>query len=421
MSVTLEGAPTDTDHPSDGFEYVVPVDKVAESQSSRNQLGVGGVAVSSLVGEELVPSVEIRNGLEIRKIPGTEGYFNAGVWPDGDNVCCLGRKILGPGLEGEPDFNSVEFRILGKNLETIFSREVIPIDPSKRSNYEDVRATLLDDGRIVAGITHVFKRGENEYTPVPAIVVIPSTTALREGFLLQPRDVTGLRDGSDTMPIGEFASNGASGKNITAIGENIFMYRPDGNENNHTIVVFKVNDDGTADIIQKMELPKMPWSQNRAGLAMPPVPLNINNKRESVLILHGNNLVNHGGREVTADYSISSARLLIDKEGDDEVELTIDNIAPESLIDPSLFDTKAWETGEDIHQGESGSIELHKGKHVVYTTGGIAEYDDNGDLQKIRMFVTVGDYDMYEVTASREMLTKGWDNEPAEHLQFVAA
>jgi hypothetical protein len=332
--------------------------------------------------EERVDSLETgRSDVEIREIPGTEGFYNAAAWETDGTTYLLGRKVEKAGEKGIPDVGSLLLLTLGQDSSIMSSKEVWQ-PKAGESLLEDARALPLSDGRIAFGLTSVIEE-EGHYTPYPS-VLITSTKELTEGTLREPKIIKIIGSGDQTTPLGEEPGS-SIGKNVMAIGPNLFTFRPE--NDNHQLQVFEYREDGEVSHQQYINFAKdIPWAEWRIGTTMPPVWLN---ETEAVFPIHGINLVD--GRYV---YSIGSARLL---KGDDGL-LSVDNISHEPIIDPDLF----------VEMFDGDEAELHGERRVVYCCGGIPIYDNSGKLESLRLYVNVGDKRTVEVTISAAKLTEGW-------------
>ncbi len=358
--------------------------------------------------------------LDIREIPNTEGFYNAAAWEgkkegiDKGKTYLLGRKVEAAGGEGEPDVGSLVLMTLDQEGNYESSEEVWKPRPEEHL-LEDARAMQLPDGRIAFGLTSVVRKG-NDYIPHPAVMIVKSAEELKEGlsklkivkFLggialgqnssdqrfadkLAEEKSSGIEvveemTGDQTTPLGEDISI-APGKNVTAIGPDLFAFRQEGHENNHRLRVFKHYEDGKVTHSQYIDFPEgVTWMEHRIGTTMPPIWLNDN---EAVFPIHGIQRVND-----KFVYSIGSARLLRGEGG----KLSVDNISQESIINPDTF----------VGRFDSDDVELHSERRVVYCCGGIPVYDDGGELEKIKLYINVGDKRTVEVTTSVVEMTKDW-------------
>lgn len=323
--------------------------------------------------------------IEIREIPGTDNFYNAAAWEYNGITHLLGRQVEAAGGYGEPDVGSLVLKTLGQDGNISTSKEVWKPNEGGELLLEDARALPLSDGRIAFGITAV----DRNKTPHPAVLII-ATEELTNGTLPEPKIIEILGNGDQTTPLGEDTSE-LAGKNVTAIDSNLFAFRPEGDNNNHQLRVIQYREDGTVSHQQYINFPKdIAWAEWRIGTTMPPIWLN---DHEAIFPIHGINKV--------ADkyvYSIGSARLLKDENG----ILSVDNIISESLINPDLF--------ADMYDGND--VELHSERRVVYCCGGIPVKDANGELERLKLYVNVGDRRTVEVTVPIAALTKGWISHP---------
>lgn len=398
MDIEIYKIPTTVDKP-ELHSLSVPVEKNTEQSSL-----------------ELKPLHEAI--LDIREVPNTEGFYNAAAWKgtregiDKDKTYLLGRKVKEAGEKGKPDKGALVLMTLDSEGNVESSREVWRAI-SEEQLLEDARALQLPDGdgRIVLGLTSVSHEG-NDYIPHPAVLIIKSLEELSEGlsklkivkFLgkvalgqnyaeqkfaeARPSGLEVIDGivGDQTTPLGEDTGI-SSGKNVTAISPELFAFREEGDKNNHRLRVFKHLEDGGVVDSQYIDFPKdIPWIEHRIGTTMPPIWLNDN---EAIFPIHGIQRVND-----KFVYSIGSARLLRGEDG----KLSVDNISQESIINPDSF----------VGRFNGDDVELHGERRVVYCCGGIPIYNDSGELEKIKLYINVGDKRTVEVTISVAEMTKDW-------------
>jgi predicted GH43/DUF377 family glycosyl hydrolase len=361
-------------------------------------------------------SAESQNNtiVKIRELPGTEGFYNAAVLYLNETHYLLGRQVEKAGKEGEPDIGSLVLKTLDGQGDIVFSEEVWrPNKENQDGEYllEDARALTLSDGRVAIGLTYVTRKG-NDYIPHPAVLVVSSIEKLKQDLpnvetikrigkiAINQKSVDGVV-GDQTTPIGEDIPI-PMGKNVTAIGHNMhadrlmnevnehtysFAFRPEGDDNNHTLQVFEYQEGGEVTHSQYINFPKdISWAEYRIGTTMPPVWLN---KNEAIFPIHGIQIVNS-----KFVYSIGSARLLKDEHGN----LSVDNISQNSIINPDSFVGNI-----------DDEVELHGERRVVYCCGGVPTYDDAGRYENLKLYVNVGDKRTVEVTVSIAKMIKDWD------------
>jgi hypothetical protein len=297
----------------------------------------------------------------------------------------LGRGSIIATGNGLPDVTPLVYREIAPGGHVKLSETVYQPEDGK-DILEDPRVLLLQEGKLVIGLTSVVKTGE-EYVPLPAIV-ITSNKKLAEG-LRQPKIVTNPGGDIQSMLMG----NNIGGKNTTAIDETTYMYRPEGEENNHHLRILKLNGDKFSVQQADIELPdNIPWATHRTGTTIPPVWLN---DYEAIFPIHGSSEDQNG----ILDYAIGSARLVRDKNG----FLSIDNISQEPLIYPDYF----------VGRVKDKIIELHpEFRRVVYCVSGRPVYDSRGNLQELEMLVNVGDTRTLKVIIPKHALVKGWQSSP---------
>jgi hypothetical protein len=332
--------------------------------------------------------------LEIREIPGTEDFYNAAAWKENGITYLLGRKVPTAGGEGEPDIGSLRLIKLGSdgNIESFKD-----VWQPKEGEYllEDARALPLPDGEIAFGLTSVAKE-DNKYVPYPA-VLITSTEELMNGDLPEPTTIKTMGKGSETTPLSDSEIN-LAGKNVTALGPNLFAFRPEGRD--HQLRVFQYQKSNEATHQQYIDIPKnIAWAEYRAGTTIPPIWLNRN---EAFFLIHGINIIN--GKYV---YSIGSSRLFKEDNG----ILSVDNISTESLIHPDSF----------VDKSDSNEVELHRERRVVYCCGGTPEYSDTGELRSLKLYINVGDKRTAEVTVSVDKLIRKWQRSESFEQEALTA
>jgi len=362
----------------------------AENESPSGALGMLGreAMLQSISLESINNSI-----IEIREIPGADNFYNAAAWEDGDKIHLLGRHVKDAGAYGEPDVGSLVLLTLGQAGNILSSREVWQPSEDGEHMLEDARALPLSDGRIAFGITAV----DRHKTPHPAVLIV-STEELTNGTLPKPKIIEVMGEGDQTTPLGENIGE-LTGKNVTAISSNLFAFRPEGDNNNHQLRVFQYREDGSVSHQQYINFPKdIAWAEWRMGTTMPPIWINDN---EAIFPIHGINIVD--GKYV---YSIGSARLVKDENG----ILSVDNISSEALIDPDSF---AGMYGSD-------EVELHSERRVVYCCGGIPIKDAAGELERLKLYVNVGDKRTVEVVVSVAALTRGWKDAPIASEQLLS-
>jgi hypothetical protein len=382
------------------------------------RLRLGGIAmVDSLTSDQpaekgeveaLTPAGEIEHtSLELgriatrvvvgkpEKIAGTEGFYNPAAWRVGDKTYLLGRFIEmageGPASDKEqprtnngepivpvePDVGPLVRKVLGPDGKIIpgLTREVWRPEVGKPS-FEDFRALMLDDGRLIFGLTAV-----EDGIPYPAMLVT-TTEKLNDGTPIEPQIIKALGGGDQTTPLGEIGSSTA-GKNVTVIDEQTFKYRPQGPENRHLFRVFDIVD-GSVTHRYDINLPKdKKWAQWAIGTCMSPEWTD-KTKREAFMLIHGSSIVDE-----KYEYSIASARLFKDENG----VLSIDNIDEDPLLTLALF--------EDV-------VQRHPGRDALYVVGGIPYRDEDGNLVRIDAYPSPGDGRTDKAVLDPREIIKNW-------------
>jgi predicted GH43/DUF377 family glycosyl hydrolase len=303
--------------------------------------------------------------------PGTQvARYNMGVWQKShkDAVCFIGREVVSAGVPGEPDTGILKLFEIGKNGALLHER-VIWKPLYDGINLEDPRALQLHNENLIVGLTCVLRNKNGEPVPFPAIVKIDSLNSWKKN--LPPFLVI------DTF---------GPGKNTTPIASNTYLFRPDGANYNHKILVFSL-DSQIPEKLDDIEFPlDLPWAMWRIGTTMPPIWLN---PQEALFIIHGITMQTIDGKEKYV-YSIGRAKLIRKKNKFQVI------VAREPILTPDDFLNK---------DGSSLVEELHPEiRRVVYSCGGIIKKNKQDSLS---LYVNVGDRTTFEVEFSLEELKKG--------------
>lgn len=320
------------------------------------------------------------------RIEGMEGFYNPAAWRFGDKTCLLGRDVKmaaeepateqefttggEPIIGGGPDVGSIVLKVLGPDGKIISDLTKVLYEPKVgEPSYEDFRALLLDDGRLIFGLTWVEPNG----TPYPA-VLITTTEELIEGKPIEPQIIRVLGSGDQTTPLDEEGIK-LPGKNFTPIGKHpsdsdidkySFIFRPDGPENRHRFQVFDF-EGGVVKHQQYIELPKdKKWGEWAMGTCMPPEWTD-KTHQEAFTLIHGITIVNG-----EFSYATVSARMFRGNDG----LLAIDNIDDEPLLKSTLFD--------DV-------VQRHPERDAFYTVGWVPYRDEDGNLVRVEVFGSPGD------------------------------
>lgn len=296
--------------------------------------------------------------------PDLSNRYNAAAWihEHNQNTMLLLREVMTGNVIGEPDLGNIVLLELDSQGGMV-NHQVIWEYQGQNHLLEDPRALVQSDGRILLGLTAVDSQ---KYAPYPAITTISSSTGVG--------DLTNIRI------IKEFGP----GKNTTPIDPETFIFRRNGEENNHQLLVFGFDGQNVfakGDIIFSKNIP---WAKWRIGTTMPPIWIN---KKEALMIIHGITMID--GKFV---YSLGRAKLTMDA-NDFSVE-----VDPLPLITPDDF--------LDIN-GNSLIEELHPElRRVVYACGGVLKKADSKVV--LSLFVNVGDRQTVEVQLPWKQLIEGW-------------
>ncbi len=387
----VDGSTPDRPDDSDESEIeVLPHTGVAE-HASHASLELGRIATGVIIGKA-------------EKIEGTEGFYNPAVWTYVDengatNICLLGRDIEmvaeeathdqeltaegEPIIGGGPDVGPIVLKVLGPDGKIIPELTKVMWEPKVgEPSYEDFRALLLDDGRLIFGLTWV----EPDGTPYPAIF-ITTHEAVMKGAPIEPQIVRVFGSGDQTTPLDEEAVNDEEGvklpgKGNTWIDPQSFMFRQQGKENRHRLRVFNV-EEGVVTHRQYIELPKdKKWGIWAMGPCGSPEWTD-DTRREAFTLIHG---ITINGDFV---YAAASARLFRDQDG----LLAIDNVDDEPLLTSALF--------ENV-------VQRHKGRNSLYTVGQVAHRDEEGNLVRLDVICSPGDSRTDRVSLDLRKKIRDW-------------
>lgn len=343
--------------------------------------------------DELTASPEFpENVLGIYEIDGMpRGFYNAGACKLADETTLLlGRYVTDEPRPGKPDVGPMAVAIVKEGKIESFQKVWKPESDDQGDQLEDPRIVLLPDQRLFIGTTRLAKYFSG-YLSFPA-VAFSDVESLTSGQFPETKPVLGLGTGDQTTPLGDGPTplRVVSGKNTMPIDEHMAMFRRE--TDNHRFVVFSVNEYGEADRKQDLEIPKeeIPyWGQERMGLTMPPAWID-KGKREALLIVHGFQKVD--GKLI---YHIGSARLSLDENND----YAIDNISTEPLLSPGDFDGMFG--GQPVERRPEE-------RAALYLCGGTANYDEDGMLQGLEIFPSVGDTWTVGVTIDVQAIIRRW-------------
>ncbi len=320
---------------------------------------------------------------EFLRLPGMENRFNATAWEletvSGRRTCLLAREVVQAAEEGKPDVGKLVLVVFDEQRRKLIEKTVWePNEDQSSGLLEDARVFRRSDGSIEIGFTEVENEDGNA-VPYPAITE-PLDPSL-ETKLPSPKVIKGFGKGQNLTAVGGEEMAASAGKNTTAILENLYAFRPEGQENNHRLVVFK-KDANYVEKVQDLEFPKTAWSEWRMGTTIPPIWLS---EREGVIIIHGI-AKDSDGRFV---YSIGKAKIERDQNG----LIRVIQVAEKPLITP-----------DDFTDSDNRPIfnELHPIRRVVYCCGGIIRNDS------LSLYVNVGDSTTVEVPIPISEIIEDW-------------
>lgn len=309
---------------------------------------------------ETAERVEVIKHEVIFVIPGLERHFNAGAWRGSDgNTVLLARYAKESSDEGKPDIGSMVITTLEEvktDLSRVLSRKEVWNPQNKDSLIEDARSIVLSDQRVLIGLTSVEQAPNADWIPYPAFHYLTSTDEIPE--ITRPFRV-----------VKEFGP----GKNMTPLDSETFLFRQEGEENNHKLLVVKWNEtENTVLPDGVLEFPTdLNWASYRTGTAMPPIWVN---DEEALMIFHG--------IRIDADdryiYSAGLAKLIRD-----HGKLRIEDVYKYPILQPDDFNS--------INQDPIS--ELHSNRRVVYICGGVIEQVQG--VKKLVVFPNKGDIRTY--------------------------
>ncbi len=296
--------------------------------------------------------------------------YNLTAWqrPEGENIYMIGREVIEPGENGEPDTGILKLFEVDPTG-TVIQDRVIWKPIYDGINLEDARALELPSENLVVGMTAVLRDKTGKPLPFPAIVKIDSHS-------------TWVDELPPFLVVGTFGP----GKNLTPLDSHTFLFRPEKLEYHHKILVFTIHRQ-VPEKLDDIEFPTdLPWAKWRVGTTMSPIWLN---STEALFIIHGITLQTIDGIEKYV-YSIGRAKLT--RHGDN-YEVTV---APEPILTPDDFVNK---------DGLALVEELHPNlRRVVYSCGGIIKRNSQDTLS---LYVNVGDRSTFEVDFSLAELKEG--------------
>jgi predicted GH43/DUF377 family glycosyl hydrolase len=297
--------------------------------------------------------------------------FNLAAWQkrDVDSILFIGREVAAAGVTGEPDVGVLKlFEVDAAGA--VVQERIIWQPIFDGINLEDPRALELDKENLVIGLTAVLRDKAGRPTPFPAIIKIDSHDSWQH-----------------ELPPFLIISSFGPGKNVTPIDSSTFLFRPEGAEYDHQLLVFSLHKQ-VPEKIANIPFPRdLSWAKWRIGTTMPPIWLN---EHEALFIIHGISLQVIDGKEKYI-YSLGRAKLT---RKDNVFSVTV---APDPILVPDDF------TNAD---GSPMVSELHPDiRRVVYSCGGIIKKDQP---ETLFLYVNVGDRTTFEVGFSLEELKEGF-------------
>ena len=293
--------------------------------------------------------------------------YNMAVWQNStsNTLCFIGREVISPGSEGEPDTGILKLFELKSNG-SVLKEKVIWKPIYDGINLEDPRALALPNKNLIVGLTAVLRNKSGEPVPFPALVKIDS-----------------LHTWKHEMPPLLIIDTFGPGKNLTPIDRHTYMFRPDTPQYNHQLLVFTFKAQAPVKLSDIQFPDDLPWALWRMGTTMPPLWIS---DRQALFIVHGISKQIIDGKEKYI-YSIGRAKLT--RSGD---TYTV-QVAKDPILTPDNFLDK---------QGKPLIEELHPDqRRVVYSCGGVIKKETP---EMLTLYVNVGDRTTFEVELSLQAL-----------------
>lgn len=296
--------------------------------------------------------------------------FNLTAWQkhNSDSVFFIGREVIEPGTEGEPDTGTLKLFEVNANGDIVHERLIWkPIYDG--INLEDPRALELNNDNLIIGLTAVLRDKKGKPIPFPAIIKIDSHSSWQQ-----------------ELPPFLVISALGPGKNLTPIDSTTYLFRPDTLEYHHKIMVFSLHRQVPEKINDIIFPTNLSWAEWRIGTTMSPIWFNQN---EALFIIHGISIEKINGKDKYI-YSLGRAKLT---RKNNVFKVTV---APKPILTPDDF----------IHPNEGPLVvELHPDlRRVVYSCGGLIKKNKQDTLS---LYVNVGDRTTFEVEFSLAELKKG--------------
>ncbi|MFH1186949.1 MAG: hypothetical protein V1697_02110 [Candidatus Levyibacteriota bacterium] len=296
-------------------------------------------------------------------------HYNVAVWQktETDSLCFIDREVTTPGEIGQPD-NSI-LKLLEVNKDgAVVNERVIWKPVYDGINLEDPRVLKLPNGNLIIGLTAVLREKNGNAIPFPAIVKIDSQISW-----------------VDELPPFLIIESFGPGKNLTALNNTTYLFRPNTKDYYHDLLVFSLHSQVPRKL-GNISFPKdLAWANWKIGTTMSPLWITPN---EALFIIHGISVQKIDGKDKYI-YSIGRAKLI----RKDQTFQVI--VAPEPILTPDDFLNK---------EGIPLVKELHpESKRVIYSCGGIIKRNKQDTLS---LYVNVGDRETFEVEFSLEELKK---------------
>lgn len=295
--------------------------------------------------------------------------FNLAAWqrPDSHSVYFIGREVQEAGQEGEPDMGVLKLFEVDPDGTVVHERLIWkPIYDG--INLEDPRALSLNNENLVVGLTAVLRDKKGSPIPFPAIIKIDSHSSWQQ-----------------ELPPFLVISSFGPGKNLTPIDNSTYLFRPEGSDYHHKILVFSLHRQVPEKICDISFPTDLPWARWKIGTTTPPIWINQN---EALFIIHGITIqkINDKNKYI---YSLGRAKLT--RSGDNYSV----QVAPEPILTPDDF---------ILADGEPMVNELHPDlRRVVYSCGGLIK---RSKMDTLSLYVNVGDRTTFEVEFSMAELKK---------------
>lgn len=295
--------------------------------------------------------------------------FNLAAWqrPDSHSVYFIGREVQEAGQEGEPDMGVLKLFEVDPDGTVVHERLIWkPIYDG--INLEDPRALSLNNENLVVGLTAVLRDKKGSPIPFPAIIKIDSHSSWQQ-----------------ELPPFLVISSFGPGKNLTPIDNSTYLFRPEGSDYHHKILVFSLHRQVPEKICDISFPTDLPWARWKIGTTTPPIWINQN---EALFIIHGITIqkINDKNKYI---YSLGRAKLT---RNNDNYSV---QVAPEPILTPDDF---------VLANGGPMVNELHPDlRRVVYSCGGLIKRSKKDTLS---LYVNVGDRTTFEVEFSLAELKK---------------